>query len=280
MLDPHGIPGAVLTSRAGCGYVAGRPSAAEAADQALVRAAMTNLARVGLVSIDPASPARTVQMHPSVQAAVRAYLPPADFEQAVLAAAEALLQAWPEASGSQAPPGQDPLQRTKLDQVQLDQAQLEQAQLEQAQLEQAQLEQALRDCTGALSGGRRRRATPGRARPARRPDPMDPATPVSPASASMLWQPEAHPVLFRNGLSLEASGLAEAAITYWQTMLATSTRLLGNGHVNAVTARDRLATAYESAGQFDDAIAVFSSALADRERSQGPEHPDMLTARG
>ncbi len=270
MLDPHGIPGAVLTSRAGCGYVAGRPSAAEAADQTLVRAAMTNLARVGLVSIDPASPARTVQMHPSVQAAVRAYLPPADFEQAVLAAAEALLQAWPEASGSQAPPGQDPLQRTKLDQVQL----------EQAQLEQAQLEQALRDCTGALweaDGAVPRLAERGQHA---RPDPMDPATPVSPASASMLWQPEAHPVLFRNGLSLEASGLAEAAITYWQTMLATSTRLLGNGHANAVTARDRLATAYESAGQFDDAIAVFSSALADRERNQGPEHPDTLTARG
>jgi hypothetical protein len=99
MLDPHGIPGAVLTSPAGCGYVTGRPSIAEIADQTLVHAAMTNLTRVGLVSIDPASQVRTVRMHPSVQAAVRAYLPPADFEQAVLAAAEALMQAWPEASG-------------------------------------------------------------------------------------------------------------------------------------------------------------------------------------
>ena len=93
MLDPDGIPGAVLTSPAGCGYIAGRPSAGEAADQRIVHAAMTNLARVGLVSVDPASPARTVRMHASVQAAVRAYLPPADFEQAVLAAAEALMQA-------------------------------------------------------------------------------------------------------------------------------------------------------------------------------------------
>ena len=96
----------------------------------------------------------------------------------------------------------------------------------------------------------------------------------------MLWRPEAHPVLFRNGLSLEASGLAESAITYWQTMLITSTRLLGDGHAHAVTARDRLATAYESAGRFGDAIAVFSSALADRERNQGPEHRDTLAARG
>ena len=53
---------------------------------------------------------------------------------------------------------------------------------------------------------------------------------MSPASASKAAvAPEAHPVLFRKGLSLEASGLAEAAITHWQTMLITSTRLLGTG---------------------------------------------------
>ena len=296
MLDPNGIPGAVLTSPAGCGYVAGRPSAAEAADQTLVHAAVTNLARVGLVSIDPASAVRTVRIHPSVQAAVRAYLPPADFEQAVLAAAEALLQAWPEAGGGQAWPEQDSL---RLDQAGLDpveRAQLEQAQLEQAQLEQAQLEQALRDCTGALWA-----ADSAVSRPAEgggqhaRPNPITPMDPAGAAGVhaagsrhgtqaqprrSMLWQPEAHPVLFRKGLSLETSGLAESAITYWQTMLITSSRLLGHGHVNAVTARDRLASAYESAGRFGDAIAVFSSALADRERNQGPEHPDTLAARG
>jgi len=325
MLDPNGIPGAVLTSPAGCGYVAGRPSAAEAADQTLVHAAVTNLARVGLVSIDPATTVRTVRMHPSVQAAVRAYLPPADFEQAVLAAAEALLQAWPEAGGSQARPGPDSLrpgqapreraqleqaqlERARLEQAQLDErAQLEQAQLEQAQLEQAQLEQALRDCTGALwaadsapprltEGGQHARPDPRIPRdPRTSTDPTAPGDPADAAGAagtgprrgvhaqshrSMLWQPEAHPVLFRLGLSLETSGLAEAAITYWQTMLITSTRLLGPGHVNAVTARDRLAIAYESAGRFGDAIAVFASALADRERNQGAEHPDTLAARG
>ena len=258
MLDPHGIPGAVLTSPAGCGYVAGRPGTAQPADQILVRAAMTNLARAGLVSIDPASAVRTVRMHPSVQAAVRAYLPPADFEQAVLAAAEALLQAWPEAGRGQ---------------LQLEQAQLEQARLEQAQLEQAQLEQALRDCTGALWA-----ADSAVSRPAEGGGGQHGAQ--AQPRRSMLWQPEAHPVLFRMGLSLETSGLAESAIAYWQTMLITSTRLLGQGHVNAVTARDRLATAYESAGRFGDAIAVFSSALADREANSGPEHPDTLTARG
>ncbi len=282
MLDPHGIPGAVLTSPAGCGYVAGRPSAAEAADQTLVHAAMTNLARVGLVSIDPASAIRTVRMHPSVQAAVRAYLPPADFEQAVLAAAEALLQAWPETGGSQATPERDWLQ---LDAVEPDQ-------LEQDQLERAELEQTLRDCAGALWAADSAAPRLAEGGQHARPDPMAAAGTAGAQAAgprhgaqaqphrSMLWQQEAHPVLFRKGLSLETSGLAESAITYWQTMLITSTRLLGNGHANAVTARDRLAAAYESAGRFGDAIAVFSSALADRERNQGPEHPDTLAARG
>ena len=102
MLSPDGIPGVVLTSPAGCGYIAGRPSAGEAADQSLVQAAVTNLARVGLVSIDPASPARTVRMHASVQAAVRAYLPPADFDQAILAAAAARSPPGP------FPPGAEP----------------------------------------------------------------------------------------------------------------------------------------------------------------------------
>ena len=245
MLDSHGIPGAVLTSPAGCSYIAGRPSTADLADQTLVRAAMTNLARAGLVSIEPGSKARTVRMHPSVQTAVRAYLPPADFEQAVLAAAEALLQAWPETDESQVP-------------------------LEHLQAGQAPLVQALRDCAAALQSADSAAPHPAAGGAFQGAQPQQ----------SVLWKPEAHPVLFRRGLSLEADGLAESAIAYWQGMLVTSAGLLGNDHVNAVTARDRLAAAYESAGRFGDAISVYSTALADRERNQGPEHPDTLTARG
>jgi tetratricopeptide (TPR) repeat protein len=236
MLDPNGIPGAALTCPAACGYITGRPSTAAGADQRLVRAAITNLARVGLVSIDPASPVRTVRMHPAVQTAVRAYLPPADREQAVLSAADALLQTWPESGGDM------------------------------------QLEQALRDCASALwaAEGTVAPAGAGSGR-----TPQDPRQLQSP-----LWKPEAHPLLFRKGMSLQDSRLAGSAITYWQSMLTTGTRLLGTGHANTVLARDRLAVAYESAGRFGDAIAVFASALADRERNQGHEHPDTITARG
>ena len=216
MMDHHGIPGAVMTSPSACSYIAGRPSTAGGADQNMVRAAINNLAAVGLVTIDPASPVRTVQMHSSVQAAVRSYLPQADLEQVALAAADALLETWPEGEGG------------------------------------PQLDQALRDCAAAL------RANDG----------------------GMLWKAEAHPLLFRAGLSLENSRLSDAAITYWQSILDTSTRLLGPAHANAVVARDRLAAAYESAGRSAEAISVFQAALADRERNQGPEHPETIAARG
>ena len=216
MMDYHGIPGPVLTSPSACSYIAGRPSTAGGADQNLVRAAINNLAATGLVTIDPASAVRTVQMHASVQAAVRAWLPQADLEQVVLAAADALLETWPEGDGG------------------------------------PQLDQALRDCTATL------RANDG----------------------GMLWKTEAHPLLFRAGLSLENSKLTEAAIAYWQSMLATSTRLLGPAHANSVVARDRLAAAYESAGRSAEAISVFQAALTDRERNQGPEHAETIAARG
>ena len=226
MLDHHGVPGAVLTSPAACGYITGRPSTASAADQVTVRAAINNLAQAGLVTIDPGSAVRTVQLHASVQAAVRAYLPAADVEQAVLAAADALLQIWPD--GDAGPPPAHGTQPLEL-----------------------QLEQALRDCAATLRAG----------------------------DGALLWKPEAHPLLFRAGLSLEQSRLSDAAITYWKSMVATSIRLLGADHANAVVARDRLAAAYEAAGKSADAVSVFRAALAEREQNSGPEHAETIAAR-
>jgi choline dehydrogenase len=219
MLDHNGIPGAVLTSPAACGYIAGRPSTAGGQDQNMIRAAINNLAQAGLVTIDPASAVRTVRMHASVQAAVRAWLPRGDLEQAVLTSADALCQTW--TTGMTNP----------------------------------QLDQALRDCASAL------RSTDA-------------------SLQGLLWKPEAHPLLFRVGESLEASRFGQAAIAYWQSMVTASTRLHGSAHANAVVARDRLAAAYESAGLADEAISVFQTALADRERNQGPEHPETIAARG
>jgi tetratricopeptide (TPR) repeat protein len=215
MLDPGGIPASALTSPAACGYITGRPSTAGAADQNLVRSAIGNLSRLGLVTAHSASAARTVRMHRAGQAAVQVYLPRTDLEQVLAAAASALLDTWPERDG---PP---------------------------------QLEQALRDCAATLRT----------------------------LAGDLLWKPEAHPLLLRAGLSLEGSMLANSAITYWQTMAATSARQLGPGHAQTVLTRDRLASAYEAAGRIADAITVFEAGLAEREQNLGPEHSDTIAAR-
>jgi tetratricopeptide (TPR) repeat protein len=214
MLDHNGIPAAVLTSPSGCGYITGRSSTAAAADQEIARASFGNLARLGLVSVDTISAARTVRMHSCIRAAVRGYLPRTDVEQVVMAAAAAMLDTWPD------------------------------------HIPDLQLDQALRDC----------------------------ATSLRDFADELLWKPEAHPVLFRAGQSLEGALLAQSAITYWQTMHTTSTRLLGPAHAQTVQARDRLATAYEAAGRLADAMTVFEDALSDRERNLGSDHPDTMSA--
>src|SRR3984957_7332683 len=113
MLDTSGIPAAVLTSPAACGYITGRADVG-ATEQSLVRSAYDALERLGLAVVDTTSTTRTVWLHASVRSCVRAYLAPGSIDQVVQAAAAALAEAWPAAG---APP---------------------------------ELSQALRDCTAAL----------------------------------------------------------------------------------------------------------------------------------
>jgi hypothetical protein len=95
LLDPSGIPEAVLTSRAACEYICGRGAAGTPADESQVRSVLDRLRCVGLVSIDPGTASRTVGMHSLVQATAQQLIPPAMLRPAAAAAASALLQAWP-----------------------------------------------------------------------------------------------------------------------------------------------------------------------------------------
>jgi tetratricopeptide (TPR) repeat protein len=268
VLDPHGIPGAVLTSPAACGFIAGRPSSATGADQNLARTAITNLAQAGLVSIDPTNAIRTVRTHRCVQAAVRAYLPPPDTDQVLVAAADALVQTWPE-------PGDGRDGALELDQALRDCA----VSLRAA----GEPRDALPQNAGPQNAGPRnagpRNAGPRNAGPRNAGPGPGPGPDAGPAHDA-LWLPEAHPLLFRLGQSLEDSQLGDSAMAYWQFMVAATTRRLGPAHADSLTAKERLAVAYESAGRFGDAIAMFAGALGDRERSHGPEHPDTIAARG
>lgn len=108
---------------------------------------------------------------------------------------------------------------------------------------------------------------------------LDCAASVLGQDQELLWKPDAHPLLFKVGHSLDASGLASSAIGYWQSMAAKTTRLLGPGHADSVAAQDRLAAASEAAGRENEAVTMFAAALADRERHLGAEHQDTIAAR-
>ncbi len=110
LLDPAGIPGAVFITPAAGGYLTGRPG--QPADPAQAKEAVYNLFRAGLVTINPATTSRTVQVHPLVQALSRAGTPEAELGQAVRAAADALVQVWPAEPGrAAADPGPARLHR-------------------------------------------------------------------------------------------------------------------------------------------------------------------------
>ena len=216
LLDPNGIPAPVLVSQAACNYITGRSATGTPADENQTRAALYNLARLGVVTIDPTSMERTVRVHALVQAASLMYLSPKVLDQAGQAAAFALVQAWPERE-------LEPL-----------------------------LAQALRDCTARLRE----------------------------CTGALLWTPGMHPVLFRAGQSLDSARLTGPAITYWQTLIDSSNRILGHGHASALVALDHLAATYENAGRLTDAIPLLERALADHERIQGASHTDTVRARG
>jgi tetratricopeptide (TPR) repeat protein len=216
LLDPAGVPGAVLTSQAACDYICGRGATGGRADGSEIRTVFDSLSRSGLVTIDPESASRTIRMHGLVQATIRQVIPPAALKQVSAAAASALLQAW-------APDDPEPL-----------------------------LAQAMRECTASLHR----------------------------AAAELLWATEAHSVLLRAGRSLDSAGLTGMAISYWQAMIDTGSRILGEGHITVLQARDHLAGAYLTAGRIADAISTHEQSLAARAQALGPDHPDTLAARG
>ena len=250
LLDPDGIPGQALVSPAACGYVTGRAAAPDGVGQ--VRATLTNLARLGLVSIDAGSAARTVRVHGSARPAVRAYLPPAERDQAVRAAAAAVLHAWPERDA--------PLL----------------------------LEQALRDCTARLREVAGERLWRPEVHPVlfRAGQSLDRAglpsvgywQVMTDTSSRLLGAGHAQAVLARGNLAAayEASGRPDDAITVLQSLLAEREVRFGPRHPVTLTVRGRLAHAYLTAGRTEDAIGVYEATLADQQRLLGPQHPDTL----
>ena len=256
MMDPSGLPNAVLFSHAACSYITGHY--ATTADQAQVRDTVNNLHWLSLVTINPTSATRTAAVHAVVQALVLKNLPPAELARAARAAADALLESWP-----------------------------------QHDAEQPLLAQALRDSTFILNGTAAELLwTPqGHDVLIRAGQSLDAARlrgaaiaywrDMSAVSAKRLGPGHAQTLLICDHLVAAegTGGQLGPAIGMHERTLADRERVLDPSHPETLTSYGSLAHAYQEAGRLDDAIALFERALADREWALGAGHPDTLAAR-
>jgi tetratricopeptide (TPR) repeat protein len=296
LLDGHGIPGTVLTAPAAVGYLTGGEARAGSEP---ARAALAALERVGLLTIAPVTAPPTVLISPVLQAALRDAMPEGMLDQATRVAADALLQAWPEAE----PPGWPA--------------------------------SGLRSCAAALRQIAGNRLWAGGCHPVllRAGDSLDRARLTGPAadywrelvatSNELLGAGHPHTTLAGQRLAeaLLAAGRPDDAVTWFQRLVDTQAVNLGPGHrdligarlrlghalvaardphraisvlervladaeqgrgpedAGTLGARDELAAAYLAAGRHPGAIAAYRRTLADRERSQGSRHPQTMTTR-
>ncbi len=300
VLDGHGIPRTVLTAPAAADHLAGAGSPQAGGDRATAALdALAALEQAGLLAVEHATAPPLVRISPVLQPAVRASLPESLLRGAARAAADALLQAWPE----QEPPGWP--------------------------------SSGLRSCAAALrrAGGSLLWAGGCHRVLIRAGDSLDRARLTGPAAdhwrdvatTCALLLGEGHPdtmlavrrlagaclaagqageaVRWRQwllgslshrlgpdhpevadarrhlGNALVAARELPAAIAALERAAAGLERLHGPGHAEALDARDDLAAAYLAAGRHVDALTACRRTLADRERAQGARHPKTMATR-
>ncbi len=257
MLDPEGVPAAVVMSDAACRYLTDDPDAALADRQAYVRGVLGVLARLGLLTIDRPSRTHTVRMHAQIQHAVMSYISADYRDQAGSAAADALLEAWPSVEGSP-----DSGQRLRA------------------------CAARLREATGDLLWSRR-------AHPVLAQAGESLASAGLTESAASYWQAlltadsallgDSHPdvILARGKLadSYVRAGQPEDAIGLYERAFADSEQVHGPDGAETLAALGTLSAAYLAAGRSGDAIALHRRNLEARERAHGPRHSETIAAR-
>jgi tetratricopeptide (TPR) repeat protein len=259
LLDGHGIPAAVFSTRAACGYLAGDGTAGPADQERTQDLALPertqDLADPERAQSpadperaqDPAQPERAQdpaqpeRAESAVLASERAGLlsvdvagrPPVVRMSPVVAAA--VRAAMPDSM-------RNPAARAAADAL---------LEVWPADDQQAWLAAGLRSCAASLQQ----------------------------AAGDLLWAGGCHRLLLRAGQSLDGARLTGPAIAYWRDLAAVSDRILGPGHPDTLAAGQRLADAYLTAGRAAEAVSWFQWVLADRARTLGPDHPATIAAR-
>ncbi len=254
LLDGDGMPATLFSTPAAGAYVTdgvGAPTARELAWNAL-----PILERTALLALNRSSSPAVVRMSPVIQAAIRAVMPDGMRDRAVRAAADALVQAWPETE----PPWLGAMLRSCATSLKQHAGTMLLADgchpllLRTGQsLVQARL-------TGSAVAYWRELAA---------------------ASEAILGpgHPDTKVIDGRLADAYLAAGQAAEAVTWFQRVLAGRVTTLGAGHPGTVAARRDLGHALVAADQPAEAATVLEGAVGDYDRVLGPDHPDTISAR-
>ncbi|MEU9302331.1 FxSxx-COOH system tetratricopeptide repeat protein, partial [Streptomyces sp. NPDC048269] len=263
MLDPNGIPAAVLTSLPALNHLAhpqiaapGQTHAGEITAPEAIEA-LRALHRLSLIDHTPSSPHRTVRVHQLLQRAIRDPLPNDQHNQLARAAADALMAAWPE--------------------IERDTA-LAQALRANFEILTLHAKDALYqpDAHVVLSYAGTSLGKAGQATAA-----CQYFQQLANDTQHHLGPDHPHTLFARGNVAYwrGSAGDAAGAAAALEQVLADLERVLGPDHHNTLAARHNLASFTGKAGDVAGAVTVFEQVLADQERVLGPDHPDTLTTR-
>lgn len=231
LLDPSGQPAALWQTPALTGYLTDQRPAAPATrhlfprrhvaphrpvTKEVAQEVLRLLDRYALITYDSASDGpRAVRIHSLTARAVREATPQDARPAVTTAAAQALLQAWPDIDAYQ-----------------------------------PELVGVLRTNTDLLAA----------------------------QAGDDIWASGNHVVLYRAGVSLLSAGLHNAALAYWERMVATCEQHLGDAPLFRLAARSNLAASYETAGRDNRAMHLAEQVAAEAQQLLGPAHAFTLAA--
>jgi hypothetical protein len=255
VLDANGVPAAVFTAPAALDLLTS--ATGRVIDELEARDGLGCLHRLSLITLDAGTPSRAVRVHALVQRANRDAWPGSRAAAVVRAAADAVLQSWPEiqrdtvlaqimranagallatgGAGLWEPDGHGVLVRSG------------------SSLGESGLVAAARDYFGRL------RDTTTRHLGADHPDTLT---------------ARHHMARWRGETGDPAGAAAE-----FEHLLVDRLRVLGPDHPDTLASRHNLASWRGKAGELASAAAALDEVLADRLRVLGPDHPDTLATR-
>lgn len=262
MLDPNGIPQDVFTSQAARNYVtrhraqAGAPVQVNGSDatEQDVREALRVLHRLNLIDHSPDIPGQAVRIHQLIQRATRDSLARQVHDETAWAAADALVEVWPETAHAM-----------PLGQILRANAQALTTHAEEA-LYSSDAAHAVLSVMGNSLGH---------------------AGQVTAAITHLRHICDAlgpdHPANLIDQLNVAhwmgRAGDEAGAVAAYKELLPYMVRFLGADHPETLAARSNLASLRGLAGDSPGAVAAYKDLVPHMARVLGPDHPKTLAAR-